>query len=120
MERARFRRLVQRTLRELPPEVSVALDNVAVVVAREPSAAVRCAGRVGEHGELFGLYIGTPLTDRSNYSMALPDRIVIYQGPIERHFTPADVPRQIARTVLHELAHHFGTSDQRLRTMGMG
>ncbi len=120
MERARFRRLVQRALRALPPEVSAALDNVAVIVAREPSAADLRAGRVGEHGELFGLYIGTPLTDRSNYSMALPDRIVIYQGPIERHFAPADVPRQIARTVRHELAHHFGTDDPRLEALGLG
>lgn len=120
MDRARFRRLVQRALRSLPPHVQRALDNVAVVVEREPSAEdMRTAGlRPGD--TLFGLYIGTPLTERSDYGLTLPDRIVIYQGPLERHFRSQDIPREVAKTVLHELAHHFGIEDSRLEALGLG
>ncbi len=120
MERARFRRLVQRALRSLPPEVQLALNNVVVVVEREPSAEdLRTAGM--HPGEtLFGLYAGTPLTERSDYGLTLPDRIVIYQGPLERCFHPRDIPEEVARTVLHELAHHFGIEDSRLDALGLG
>jgi predicted Zn-dependent protease with MMP-like domain len=120
MDRTRFRRLVQRSLRSLPPEVQRALNNVVVVIEREPSAdELRTAGM--EPGEtLFGLYVGTPLTERSDYGLTLPDRIVIYQGPLERHFHPREIPHEVAKTVLHELAHHFGIEDARLDALGMG
>ena len=62
----------------------------------------------------------SPLVERGGYSPALPDRIVIYQGPRERPFPPADIPDEVARTVLHELAHHFGTDDERLDRLGLG
>lgn len=120
MERVRFRRLVQRALRSLPREVQDALNNVAVVIEREPSAEdLRMAGM--KRGEtLFGLYIGTPLTQRSDYGLTLPDRIVIYQGPLERHFHPRDIPHEVAKTVLHELAHHLGFEDDHLDRLGYG
>jgi len=120
MERVRFRRLVQRALRSLPPDVRRALNNVAVVIEREPSPDdLRTAGL--QPGEtLFGLYVGTPLIERTDYGLTLPDRIVIYQGPLERHFHPRDIPREVAKTVLHELAHHFGIEDERLDALGMG
>ena len=69
---------------------------------------------------LFGLYVGTPLIERSDYGLTLPDRIVIYQGPLERHFHPRDIPHEVAKTVLHELGHHFGIEDDRLESLGMG
>ena len=120
MERARFRRLVQRALRTLPDEVQAALDNVAVVIEREPSLEdLRPAG-LGPGETLFGLYVGTPLTERSDYGLTLPDRIVIYQGPLERRFHPRDIPHEVATTVLHELAHHFGIEDSRLDALGYG
>jgi predicted Zn-dependent protease with MMP-like domain len=120
MERARFRRLVRRALDSLPREVRSALNNVAVVIEREPSRADRhTAGHAGR-GELFGLYLGHPQTARGEYSMALPDRIVIYQGPLERHFHPRDIPDEVAKTVRHELAHHFGIDDDRLEALGLG
>jgi len=120
MERARFRRLVQRALALLPSEVHDALDNVAVVVQREPSAADRRGAGLEAGDDLFGLYVGTPLTERAAEGFRLPDRIVIYQGPLERHFHPRDIPREIAKTVLHELAHHFGIEDARLDALGYG
>jgi predicted Zn-dependent protease with MMP-like domain len=120
MERARFRRLVQRALRSLPPEVHDALNNVAVVIDREPSADDLRAAGMERHETLFGLYVGTPLTQRSDYGLTLPDRIVIYQGPLERHFHPRDIPDEVAKTVIHELAHHFGIEDDHLDRLGYG
>ena len=120
MDRARFRRLVTRALRSLPPDVQRTLDNVALVIEREPSAADLEAAGLGRGDDLFGLYLGTPLLDRAGYNMTLPDRIVIYQGPLERHFHPRDMPEEIARTVVHELAHHFGFDDERLEQLGLG
>lgn len=119
MERERFRRLVQRAVDGLPAEVRARLDNVAVVVHREPTAEDRREAGIGPGEQLFGLYLGTPQTERNGYGMTLPDRIVIYQRPLERHFHPSELTREVQRTVLHELAHHFGIEDWRLAELGM-
>lgn len=118
MDRSRFRRLVQRAVQGLPPQLRRRMDNVTVVIEREPSPADLDAAGLGG-GELFGLYVGTPLTEREGYQMTLPDRIVIFQGPLERHFHPRDIPREVQTTVVHELAHHFGIDDERLRALGL-
>ena len=120
MDRGRFRRLVVRALESIPPEFAPYLDNIAVVIEREPSRDDLREGRVASTDELFGLYVGVPLTDRAGGVPALPARIVIYQGPLERHFTPAQIPRQVRRTVVHEVAHHFGIDDARLEQLGIG
>jgi predicted Zn-dependent protease with MMP-like domain len=72
------------------------------------------------HGTLFGLYEGVPRTERtSSYGMVLPDKITIFEGPIRRHTRSDDEMRRVVRrTVVHELAHHFGISDERLRELG--
>lgn len=114
MDRDRFRRLVRRAMLSLPPEFTSQLDNVEVIVRREPSHADREASEVGREDDLFGLYTGIPLTERTSYGMALPDRIVIYQGPHERAFAPSEMEAEVRRTVHHEVAHHFGISDERL------
>jgi predicted Zn-dependent protease with MMP-like domain len=69
---------------------------------------------------LLGLYQGIPLTNRTTgYSGALPDKITIYRGPLERYYggDPAELQRQVKRVVLHEIAHHFGISDERLHEL---
>jgi len=128
VHRDRFRRLVLRAVRSLPAEIAAHMDNVDIVIEREPSPAdLATAGDGGGDGdgagtrdELFGLYVGTPLTDRQQYGMTLPDRIVIFQGPLERHFHPRDIPREVRTTVIHEIAHHFGIDDHRLDALGLG
>lgn len=98
---------MQDALDSLPTELRDRLSNVEVVVEDEPPAGQ----------PLLGLYQGVPLTRRgSNYSGALPDKITIYRGPLERQYGfDLDVLHgQIRRVVLHEVAHHFGISDQRL------
>jgi predicted Zn-dependent protease with MMP-like domain len=114
MDRDRFRRLVRRAMLALPPEFTTLMDNVEVVVRREPSAADRSAGEMGPEDDLFGLYTGIPMTERNSYGNVLPDRIVIFQGPHERAFRSSEMAREVLRTVHHEVAHHFGISDERL------
>ena len=119
MDRHRFRRLVQRALAALPPAIDDYLDNVAIVIEREPAPEDAADARIAPGDELFGLYVGTPLTARSEYHMTLPDRIVIYQGPLERSFHPRDIPAEVRRTVLHELAHHFGFDEAEMARLDL-
>ncbi len=104
---ADFDQLVQEALDALPPELRRRMSNVAVVVEDEPPAGQ----------PLLGLYQGVPLTRRSGgYVGALPDKITIFRGPLERiaAFDSERLRREVERVVLHEVAHHFGISDERL------
>lgn len=114
MDRDRFRRLVRRAMLALPPEFTSQMDNVEVVVRREPSGADRRSGQMAAEDDLFGLYTGIPLTERNSYGNVLPDRIIIFQGPHERAFRASEMAIEVFRTVHHEVAHHFGISDERL------
>ena len=115
-----FRRLVTRAIADLPPEFGRMIENVAVVVQREPSEHDREEAGLDDDDELFGLYVGTPLTARADYHMVLPDRILIFQGPHERHFAANRLATEIRRTVAHEVAHYFGIDDDRLDALGLG
>ena len=95
-------------------------ENVAIVVEREPSAEDRREAGIEPDDELFGLYVGTPLTERHDYHMVLPDRILIFQGPHERAFSAGRLEIEIQRTVAHEVAHFFGIDDARLEELGIG
>ena len=116
--RRSFERLVQQAMEELPEEFAARLENVAVVVEDEPDAHdLRAVGLDPEvdADELFGLYLGTPLIEREAAYSGLPDRIEIYMGPILRSCrTPHDVVREIKKTVVHELGHHFGLADEEM------
>ena len=110
MRRDEFQRHVEAALERLPPELGRALDNVTVVVEDENP----------EDPDLFGLYHGIPLPERgSGYSGQLPDRISIYQLPLEDEFRdPKELVDEIRITVLHELAHYFGIDEDRLAELG--
>jgi predicted Zn-dependent protease with MMP-like domain len=102
-----FEREVEDALASLPRELRDVVSNVAIFVEEEPPPGQ----------PLLGLYEGIPLTRRgSGYAGALPDKITIYRGPLERHFGSdrEGLRRQVRRVVLHEVAHHFGISDERL------
>lgn len=117
--RSVFEDLVVRALDELPGEFLHALDNIEVVVEQEPTPSqLASVGATG--GALLGLYEGVPLTQRhSSYGLVLPDRISIFRGPILRSArTETEIRRIVRRTVIHEIAHHFGISDDRLRELG--
>ena len=117
LKRARLSRLVARALDELPAEFRDRLRNVDVVVLDEP----RDEQRPDDGSELLGLYEGVPLTGRGSGEPYLPDRISIFRGPIERMTASPKKQAEIVKdTVIHEIAHHFGISDERLRELGRG
>jgi predicted Zn-dependent protease with MMP-like domain len=116
IERARFARLVRRSLRDLPAEFGQKMRNVEIVIDDEPEP-----GHVAEGHELLGLYEGVPLTERAYGEPYVPDRISIYRAPIQRMSSSPHVQARIVRdTVMHEIAHHFGISDERLTELGRG
>jgi predicted Zn-dependent protease with MMP-like domain len=102
-----FQAVIQETLDSLPADLHEQISNVEILVEDEPPPGQ----------PLLGLYQGIPLTRRtSNYTGALPDKITIYRGPLERLYghDPALLIERIRHVVLHEVAHHFGISDERL------
>lgn len=115
-----FEQLVAQALDELPEFFQKKLQNVEVVVADWPTQAELGAVGLKPGQLLFGLYQGVPLTKRtSHYGLVLPDKITIYRLPIQRVCrTPDRIIQQVQHTVKHELAHHFGISDDRLRELG--
>ena len=116
MTRERFTKLVEEALRDIPQQFRDAMRNVAVVVEDEPSPEVLEDLDMEPDDALFGLYHGTPLTQRDfNYGNTLPDRISIYQGPIEDACEDEEDIRQcVAETVIHEFGHYFGLSEEEI------
>ena len=116
MTREQFERLVEQALREIPQRFREAMHNVAVVVEREPSPDLLEELEIPPGDTLLGLYQGTPLTERSwGHGNSLPDRISIYQGPIEDACDDEDEIRDcIAETVIHEFGHYFGMSEEQI------
>ena len=106
-----FEELVATALDGVPPELAALMDNVVVLV--EPDAPA-------DDPDLLGLYDGVPLTERdSTYSMAVPDRILIFRNPtLGMCDTEDDIVEEVRITVVHEIAHHFGIDDQALHGLG--
>jgi predicted Zn-dependent protease with MMP-like domain len=119
MDRERFERLVERAVASLPEEFSARLENVDVVVADWPDRVEIARLGLRNRYELLGLYQGIPLTRRGNhYGLVPPDKITIFQGPIEAKCRgDARIIREVGRVVRHEIAHHFGIDDERLREL---
>jgi len=118
MDRAAFEEVVRRALDDLPEEFAERLENVAVVVEEEPDPEDLAAMGLDpeeDRDELFGIYQGTPLIERDSGYADLPDRVVIYRGPILRTCdTRREVLDEIRDTVVHELGHHFGLDDDEM------
>lgn len=116
MELEHFEELVRRGLDLIPDEIHARMDNVDIEVQQMPSAQQLTSAGVPHGHTLLGLYVGIPLTRRtSGYNMAMPDRIIIFQGPLERISRDENaLVERVRDTVIHEVAHHFGISDERL------
>ncbi len=114
MTREEFEDAVRDALDEIPAELAAMMDNVVVLVEDDAPA---------DDPELLGLYEGTPLTERGEFWAAgsLPDRITIYRRPTLALCADRDeVVEEVAVTVVHEVAHHFGIDDDRLHALGWG
>jgi predicted Zn-dependent protease with MMP-like domain len=116
VRRERFVQLVEEALQEIPRRFRDAMANVAVVVEEEPPSHVLDDMDIGPDDTLFGLYQGTPLPERGwGYGNTLPDRISIYQFPIEDACADEDEIRDcVAETVIHEFGHYFGMSEEEI------
>jgi predicted Zn-dependent protease with MMP-like domain len=109
-----FEEHVRAAVESLPAELRAAMSNVDIVVEEENP----------EDPDLFGLYLGIPLTERGveSYAGVLPDKIAIYRRPLEEEFgnDPEVLEEEIRITVVHEIAHHFGIDEDRIAELGWG
>jgi predicted Zn-dependent protease with MMP-like domain len=122
MTRREFQDVVSAALEELPPQFQDALDNLDIQVRWAPTSDERRRSRLRPGHDLFGLYLGIPITKRTGgYSLVAPDVIVIYQRSHERACRSVEEMVQQAReTLLHEIGHYMGIDEDRLRELGVG
>ena len=125
MTRERFEQLVAEAIALIPPQLHDAMHNVAVVVEDEPAPAMLADLGIEPPGTLYGVYEGTPLTEREwGQAPVLPDRITIFQQPIVTDATDAaadederGIVRAVGETVIHEFGHHFGLSEAEIEAI---
>lgn len=119
MDRQSFQKLVEEALKNLPAEFAEKLDNVALVVEDEPTKEQLSKLNLPLNSALFGLYQGVPQIKRgSGYTMVSPDKISIFQKPIEDlNHTEENIRACIRQMVLHEIGHHFGMSEKDLKDL---
>ena len=121
VSRQRFEELVSEALGEIPDGLWRFIENVVIIVEEWPTRRQLDSVHTQWGSTLLGLYEGVPRTVRtSSYGMVPPDKITIFRGPIMRICPPDEgaIQAQVRQTVLHEIAHHFGISDQRLIELG--
>jgi len=116
MTRREFEQLVADALASIPRRFRQALNNIAIVVEDEPSPELLREMDIEPPDTLFGLYQGTPLTERHwGYGNTLPDRIHLFQGPLERDSEGNDdLVVAIGETLIHEIGHYFGMSEEQI------
>jgi predicted Zn-dependent protease with MMP-like domain len=115
-----FDELVAGALDAIPEPFASALDEVAVVIADEPSPDQRRENDIGPDETLYGLYEGVPRTEWGADWAPIPNRITLFRLPLEEDFAdPDDLADEVWVTVIHELAHHLGIDDARLEELGI-
>jgi predicted Zn-dependent protease with MMP-like domain len=117
--RERFEHLVVEAVALIPPRFRREMKNLAIVVEDEPSAALLAEMQIEPPDSLYGLYQGTPLPDRTwGYGNTLPDRVTIFQRPIEEDCEDEDDARAvIGETLIHEVGHYFGLSEEEIEAI---
>jgi predicted Zn-dependent protease with MMP-like domain len=114
-----FEKLVDDGLKLIPAEIRRLMNNVQLVIEDAPSDALLDDLGVPEDETIYGLYEGVPLTERTTEYGAFPDRIIIYRRPLLEDFDdPEELRYEVARTVVHEVGHHFGIDEDRLAELG--
>ena len=119
ISREQFQNLVLQALSDLPEDVRHSLQNVDVVVDDVASMSQIVGTGIENAMNLLGLYEGIPLTERYGYDMVLPDKVTLFQKPIESICdTQEQMAEEISKTLIHEIAHHFGLDDDHLDRLG--
>ncbi len=122
MDAADFKELVLKAFNELPTEFASKLDNIEICIEDGPDMAAAKTLKLGSRGRLLGLYQGVPLKNRTHYyGMVLPDKITLFKANIECacQRSGRDLYNEIKHVLEHEIAHHFGISDERLKDQGI-
>ena len=119
MARANFEKLVAEALASIPKRFRDAMSNIAITVEDEPDQELLVEMDVEPGGTLLGLYQGTPLTERRwDHGNTLPDRILLFQGPLERESDDEeDLVVAIGETLIHEIGHYFGLSEDEIEAI---
>jgi len=118
MEKSKFEKLVQDGIKEIPENFRRKISNVAIVIEDEPSREQLKKLRVSGKMNILGLYEGVPQTKRANYGMVLPDKITVFKDPIENIASSDNEIREVVKnTVWHEIAHHFGLGEKKVREL---
>lgn len=117
LNRKEFEKIVKEGIKAIPERFLQKLKNVAIVIEDEPTLAQKKKLNIRPNWTLFGLYEGVPQLERgANYSGVLPDKITIFQNPIEAAAgDEKDIKEMVKNTVWHEIAHHFGMDEARVR-----
>jgi len=120
LTRRQFEALVLAELEALPEAFRQALQNIAIIIEDWPDRATRREFGVRRRDELFGAYLGTPLPERdADQGTVLPDKICVYQRPLENFCSSQEMLREQVRiTLLHEIGHYFGLDEERLAELG--
>ena len=120
MDRKEFEALAREAFDQIPEVFKEKLENVDLTIEEEPDMETVKTLGLGARGRLLGLYQGVPLKERNHYyGMVMPDKITLYKANIEKSCKSRDeVYAQIQHVIEHEIAHHFGISDQRLKDIG--
>jgi predicted Zn-dependent protease with MMP-like domain len=116
MTRDKFKELVREAIDSIPPRFAREIKNVAIVIEDEPSPELLEEMEIEPPDTLLGLYQGIPLTERRDYGNVLPDRIALYQTPIEEECEgdEDEIVVAIGETLIHELGHYFGMDEDQI------
>lgn len=111
-----FERLVSDGIKAIPEKFLKKLENVEIIIEDKPTPYQLEKLKLRKNEVLFGLYEGVPMTKRMNYAQVLPDKITIFKNEIERYASsPEEIKEIVKNTVWHEIAHHFGMDEKRVR-----
>ena len=115
-----FERLVAEAMEGIPERFRDRLRNIAVTIEEEPTAEQLRECEIPEDETMYAYYDGVALTERYDGEPVIPDRIMVFRGPLVEDFggDPQELRREIAATIRHEIAHHFGIEDERLEELG--
>ena len=118
ISREQFERLVHKALSNIPSDIRNSIQNVDIVVDNVASMDQIVGTGIENEMELLGLYEGIPLTERYGYDLVLPDKITLFQKPIESICDNQEqITEEISKTLIHEIAHHFGLDDNHLEQL---